>query len=259
VTSLAAQIAETLDAAATGRQALDAPFTDGHPDLGSDLAYEIQDLVVNARLNRGATIVGAKLGLTSRAKQERMNVDEPLYGWLTSDMVLPTGAPVDLSAFIHPRVEPEIAFLLGAEVQAPATVTSVLAATTLVFGALEIIDSRYDAFRFRHPDVVADNASSAGVVAGSVAVAPEQAGDLRLTGCVLRANGEVVATAAGAAVLGHPAESVAWLINELHRRGRRLPAGSIVLSGALTDAVAISAGSFVSAELDGLGTVELRA
>jgi 2-oxo-3-hexenedioate decarboxylase len=259
VTSLAARIAETLDAAATSRQALAAPFTDEHDELGSDLAYEIQDLVVAARLHRGATIVGAKLGLTSSAKQEQMNVDEPLYGWLTSDMVLPTGAAVDLTAFIHPRVEPEIAFLLGAEVEPPATVAGVLASTGLVFGALEIIDSRYDAFRFRHPDVVADNASSAGVVIGSVALGPEHAGDLRLTGCVVRANGEVVATAAGAAVLGHPAASVAWLINELHRRGRRLPAGSIVLSGALTDAVAISAGSFISAELDGLGTVELRA
>jgi 2-oxo-3-hexenedioate decarboxylase len=257
--SLSAQIAEALDAAVTGRRALAAPFTDEHPDLGSDLAYDIQDLVVGARLHRGARIVGAKLGLTSRAKQERMNVDEPLYGWLTSDMVLPTGAAVDLGAFIHPRVEPEIAFLLGEEIEPPATVAGVLAATDLVFAALEIIDSRYDAFRFRHPDVVADNASCAGVVVGSVAVPAELAGDLRLTGCVLRSGGEVVATAAGAAVLGHPAESVAWLINELDGRGRRLPAGSIVLSGGLTDAVPVSAGSFVSAELDGLGVVELRA
>jgi 2-oxo-3-hexenedioate decarboxylase len=188
-----------------------------------------------------------------------MQVDQPLYGWLTSDMLLPAGEPVDLDAFIHPRAEPEIAFLLDREVSAPATITSVLAATRLVFGALEIIDSRYDNFRFRHPDVIADNASSAGVIAGSVALPPEQLGDLRLIGCVLRADGVVAATAAGAAVLGHPAQSVAWLVNELDRRGQRLPAESIVLSGGLTDALPLRAGGSVSAEFDGLGTVEARA
>jgi 2-oxo-3-hexenedioate decarboxylase len=253
------QVAQRLDAAAIDRRALDAPFTDEHPDLDVDTAYAIQQLLVGARLGRGARVVGAKLGLTSKAKQERMQVDEPLYGWLTSDMLLPTGEPVDLDAFIHPRAEPEIGFLLGHEIDAPATVTTVLAATRLVFGALEIIDSRYDGFRFRHADVVADNASSAGVIVGSVAVPPEQVGDLRLLGCVLRADGAVVATAAGAAVLGHPAESVAWLINELDRRGERLPAESLVLSGALTDAIPVRAGGSVSAEFDGLGTVELRA
>jgi 2-oxo-3-hexenedioate decarboxylase len=257
--SLAAEIAAQLDAAATGGLALAAPFTDEHPELDVEAAYGIQGLVVGARVERGARIVGAKLGLTSRAKQERMQVDEPLYGRLTSDMVLPTGTSVDLGAFIQPRAEPEIAFLLGAEIDAPATIASVLAATDLVFGALELIDSRYEAFRFRHPDVVADNASSAGVVVGSVAVPPERAGDLRLIGCVLRDGGEVVATAAGAAVLGHPAQSVAWLIDQLAARGERLPAGSIVLSGGLTDAVALRPGSLVSAEFDGLGTVELSA
>jgi 2-oxo-3-hexenedioate decarboxylase len=253
----ARQIAAALDAAVTGRQALAAPFTDTDPALDATLAYAVQDLVVAARQGRGARIVGAKLGLTSRAKQARMNVDQPLYGWLTSDMLRPTGAALDLERFIHPRAEPEIAFLLGSEIALPATVTSVLAATAQVFGAIEIIDSRYDAFRFRHPDVVADNASSAGVVVGSVAVTPADAGDLRLTGCVLRAEGEVVATAAGAAVLGHPAESVAWLANELDGRGRRLPAGAIVLSGGLTDAVPLRHGGHVTAEFDGLGVVEV--
>jgi 2-oxo-3-hexenedioate decarboxylase len=257
--SLPLEIADRLDAAATERRALDVPFTDARPDLDTDTAYAVQQLLIRARLDRGARIVGAKLGLTSKAKQERMKVDQPLYGGLTSDMVLPAGERVDLSAFIHPRAEPEIAFLLGSEIAAPATITSVLAATQLIFGALEIIDSRYDNFRFRHPDVVADNASSAGVIAGSVALPPEQLGDLRLIGCVLRADGEIAATAAGAAVLGHPAESVAWLVNELDRRGQQLPAGSIVLSGALTDALPLRAGGSVSAEFDGLGMVEARA
>ena len=206
-----AAIAAELDRAATERKPLAEPFTDAHPGLDVETAYTTQQLLVRARLDHGARVVGAKLGLTSKAKQERMRVDEPLYGWLTSDMVLAAGEPLDLGAYIAPRAEPEIGFLLGDTVEAPATITTVLAATRLVFGALEIIDSRYDGFRFRHPDVIADNASSAGMVAGSVALPPDRVGDLQLLGCVLRADGEIVATAAGAAVLGHPAASVAWL------------------------------------------------
>jgi 2-oxo-3-hexenedioate decarboxylase len=255
VTAIAAQ----LDGAVLARRCLAAPFTDAQPDLDSETAYAVQDLVVAQRVGRGARVVGAKLGLTSRAKQERMNVDQPLYGWLTSDMALSPFAPIDLTRFIHPRVEPEIAFLIDRPIAAPATAATVLAATSHVCAAIEVIDSRYDAFAFRHPDVVADNASSAGFLLGPVVRTPAQAGDLRLLGVVLRAGGAVVATAAGAAVLGHPAESVAWLINELAARGRSLPAGSIVLSGALTDAVPIGPGGTVVAEFDGLGSVEVRA
>jgi 2-oxo-3-hexenedioate decarboxylase len=136
-------------------------------------------------------------------------------------------------------------------------VTGVLAATKAVFPALELIDSRYADFSFKLPDVIADNASAASVVVGSKAVPPDQAGDLRLTGCVLRVDGEVVHTAAGAAVLGHPAAAVAWAVNRLARRGQSVPAGSIVLSGALTDAVPVRPGTTVTAEFDGLGVAEL--
>jgi len=253
-----AAIAGQLDRAALTRSALAAPFTDTEPDLDTATAYRIQDLVVAQRLARGARVIGAKLGLTSHAKQERMNVDQPLYGWLTSDMVLPANVPVDLGSFVHVRAEPEIGFLLGASIEAPATAATVLAATAGVFGAIELIDSRYDAFRFRHPDVIADNASSAGVIMGGVTAAPAELVDLKLLGCVLRHDGRVVATAAGAAVLGHPAEAVAWLVNQLAARGRRLEPGSIVLSGALTDAVPLAPGQSVVAEFDGLGAVEIH-
>jgi len=251
--------ADRLHAAVTSRTALPVPFTDERPDLDAATAYAIQDEVVDHRLRSGARVVGAKLGLTSRAKQERMNVDEPLYGWLTSDMVLPASEPIDLARFIHPRGEPEIGFLIGRPLAAPATAASVLAATEAVFAAVEVIDSRYDGFRFRLPDVVADNASSAGVVVGSVLRPPADVGDLRLLGCVLREDGAVVATAAGAAVLGHPAESVAWLVNRLAERGRALEPGAIVLSGALTDAVPLRRGHSLVAEIAELGTVEVRA
>ncbi len=252
-----AAIAQELVAAMAHRRTLSAPFTDRDPDLDLETAYLAQRLVVDARLAAGARVVGAKLGLTSRAKQERMNVAEPLYGWLTSDMLRPTGVKLDLDDFIHARAEPEIAFLLRESPEAPASVATVLAATEAIFGALEIIDSRYEGFRFRLPDVVSDNASSAGFVLGSVTRRVCDAGDLRLTGCVLRANSEVVATAAGAAVLGHPAESVAWLVNSLAARQQSLPTGAIVLSGGLTDAVPLQAGTVVTAEFDGLGCVEV--
>jgi 2-oxo-3-hexenedioate decarboxylase len=252
------QIAAQLDRAALERRPLAQPFTDDDAGFDADAAYEVQRLVVGKRVERGARIVGAKLGLTSAAKQRQMEVDEPLYGRLTSDMAL-SSAQVDLGAFIHVRAEPEIAFLIGREISSPATVAGVLAATDAVFAAIELIDSRYEAFRFRLPDVIADNASSAAFLAGSVARRPQELGDLRLLGVVLRKNGAVVATAAGAAALGHPAASIAWLVDRLAERGERLAPGSVVLSGGLTDAVPLEPGTVVTAEVEELGSVEVHA
>ncbi len=140
---------------------------------------------MQSKLDVGEQLTGAKLGLTSRAKQEAMNVAEPLYGWITSGMIADYGAPVDRSSLIHPRAEPEIAFLLGRDVTAPATVTSVLAATEAVFAAVDILDSRYHDFHFTLPDVIADNASGGRIVLGPQARRPEELVDLRLLGCVL--------------------------------------------------------------------------
>src|SRR3954463_14992161 len=213
-----AQIAQVLAAAERERRDI-SPFTDEHPDLDETTAYDAQWAGVIARLDAGETLAGAKLGLTSRVKQQVMKVDAPLYGWVTSGMLLPYGEPLELTRFIHPRVEPEIAFLLGRDVEAPATVTSVLAATESVFAAVDVLDSRYDNFRFRLPDVVADNASAGAFLLGPRAVRPADLGDLRLLGCVLRVDGDVVATAAGAATMGHPAAAVAWLANRLAAPG----------------------------------------
>jgi 2-oxo-3-hexenedioate decarboxylase len=255
----AAAIAAQLDAAVTERRALAAPFTDDDPALDVASAYDVQQRVVQHRLDRGARVVGAKLGLTSKAKQRQMQVSQPLYGRLTSDMVLDPLEPLALDDYIHVRAEPEVGFLIGDEIASPATVPAVLAATEAVFAAVELIDSRYDGFRFRLPDVVADNASAAGVVVGSVSRAPQDARDLRLLGTVLRRNGAVVATAAGAAALGHPAQAVAWLVDALAARGETLAPGSIVLSGALTDAIPVTAGDVITVEVEGLGCAEVRA
>ncbi|MGH9001306.1 MAG: 2-keto-4-pentenoate hydratase [Acidimicrobiia bacterium] len=248
-------VADQLTVARRERKAI-TPFTDEHPDFDFGSAYDAQDLFVEALEEDGQRVVGAKLGLTSRAKQQVMGVADPLYGWLTDTMVVEADNPVPVDVLIRPRAEPEIAFLLGRDLEGPATVTSVLAATEVVFAAMDILDSRYEDYRFKLPDVVADNCSSGGVVLGPQARRPDELEDLRLVGCVLRERGAVVATAAGAATMGHPANSVAWLVNRLAARGRGLVAGSLVLSGGLTAPVSLAHGGFVTAEFDGLGTVE---
>ena len=248
-------VADQLTVARRERKAI-TPFTDEHPEFDFDAAYDAQDLFVEALREEGQRVMGAKLGLTSRAKQQVMGVSDPLYGWLTDTMIVEADDAVPVDALIQPRAEPEIAFLLGRDLDGPATVTSVLAATESVFAAMDILDSRYENYRFKLPDVVADNCSSGGVVLGPVARRPGELEDLRLTACVLRDRGTIVATAAGAATMGHPANSVAWLVNRLAARGRGLPAGSLVLSGGLTAPIPLARGGFVTAEFDGLGTVE---
>jgi 2-oxo-3-hexenedioate decarboxylase len=224
------------------------------PDLDVDDAYAIQRANYDRRLAGGSRELGFKLGLTSRAKQLAMGVADPLWGLLTADLVHAEEEPLDVGGLIHPRVEPEIAFLLGADVDgATATVASVLAATAGLFPALEILDSRFDEFQFALPDVIADNASAAGVVCGGRLLAPS-ALDPQLEGMVLRRDGEVVDTAAGAAVSGHPAAAVAWLA----RQAGRLPAGALILSGGLTAPVPLKPGMTVSAAFTTLGSVTLR-
>jgi 2-oxo-3-hexenedioate decarboxylase len=235
------------------------PFTDRLPDLDLDTAYAAQWSGVQAKLEASERLVGAKLGLTSKAKQKVMNVEAPLYGFVTSGMLAPYGVPVELARFIHPRVEPEIGFLLARDVHAPATVTTVLAATEAVFAAVDVLDSRYENFRFTLPDVVADNASAGAFIIGPRAVAPRELADLHLLGCVLRVDGEIVDTAAGAAVLGHPAASVAWLANQLDARKQHLQAGWLIFSGGLTEPVPLKPGVAVSTEIAGLGAIEVRA
>ncbi|MEB3022126.1 2-keto-4-pentenoate hydratase [[Mycobacterium] crassicus] len=252
------QVAEELFVAEREHKAID-PFTDAHPDFDLEAAYETQRLVVQKKVDAGDPLVGAKLGLTSRAKQEAMSVSDPLYGKVTRSMLAPYGEPVDLSQLIQPRVEPEIAFLLGAELGGGATVTEVLAATEAIFAGMDVLDSRYRDYRFTLPDVVADNCSAGKFLLGPRALSPTDLPDLGLLGCVFRSDGEVVYTAAGAAVMGHPAASVAWLVNRLAERGESIPSGSLVFSGGLTAPIPLRAGHSVTAEFDGLGTVEVYA
>jgi 2-keto-4-pentenoate hydratase len=247
---------DTLVGAVRDRRAT-TPLTEAVPDLDLATAYRIQDAVIDARVRSGARVVGAKLGLTSVAKQRQMNVDSPLYGWLTDDMQLDTGQVLDCSRFIQPRCEPEVAFLLARDLAGPqVTAAHVLAATEVVFPAVDVLDSRFSGYKFTLTDVVADNSSSAGFTLGGNAIDPRGI-DLRLVGCVLEKNGRLAHTAAGAAVLGHPAASVAWLVRALAARDRGLQAGQVVMAGALTEAVAVAPGDTVVARFDRLGTVEI--
>jgi 2-oxo-3-hexenedioate decarboxylase len=232
------------------------PFTHAYPFLDADTAYDAQWHVVEHRLAGGEELAGAKLGLTSRVKRDQLGIHEPLYGWLTTAMLPAHGEPVPRDQLIHPRAEPELAFLIGEVPEPPATIASVLAATEAVLAAIEVMDSRY-AGRFRFADSVADNAGAARVVLGSTARRPSDLDDLKLIGCVFRSCGEVVGTAAAGAAMGHPAAAVAWLVNTLGKRGQYLRRGTVVLSGGLTASVPLERASVVSAEFDGLGSVHV--
>lgn len=236
-----------------------APFTDDAPDLSEDWGYDVQELDRAARLRAGETLLGAKLGLTSRAKQVTMGVDRPVIGFLTDTMQLGAGRDaLVLAATAQPRIEPEIAFRLARDLTAPLTPWTAPAAVDAVAVAVEVIDSRYAGFGFRLADVLADNTSAAGFQIGAW-MPLRTAGDLSTAGCVLSVDGEVVHTAAGAAILGHPLRALVHLSQHLARRGEQLPAGTLVLAGALTDAVPVRAGATYRAQIRGLGDVVVPA
>jgi 2-oxo-3-hexenedioate decarboxylase len=244
-----------LEAEATGTDR--PPITSEWPGLDLATAYQVQDETLRRRLARGEHLIGVKLGLTSRAKQQRMGITSPLTAWLTDAMALPGGAPVPRERLIHPRAEPEIAFLMGARLAGPGvTGATALAAVTSVYGGLEVIDSRYRDFRFTLPDVVADNASSGCFVTGPVAMPPASL-DLSLEACLLELNGQVADSATGAAVQGHPAEALALAANDLGRRGLAVEPGWIVLTGGMTDAVPVPPGAVLAAHFTHLGSVYL--
>jgi 2-keto-4-pentenoate hydratase len=252
VTISATEIADRLAAARVDRTAI-APFSDEFPSLDLATGYEVQRL---ARGSSGAPI-GWKLGVTSRAKQVQVGIDSPIRGFLGAVHVLDVGEPLIVAEHIHPRAEPEIVFVLGRDLAgAHVTATDVLAATAGVAAGIEIIDSRYEDYRFTMPDVVADNSSAGRFVVGTPV--PVAGIDLRLVGVVFEHNGEVIATASGAASLGSPAAAVAWLVRSLAADGGAgLAEGDVILSGGLTAAVPVAAGDVVVATVDRLGSVEL--
>ncbi len=251
--------AEYLAAGVDERREL-AAITKTIEDLSIDDAYAIQAALLELQLGRGDTLAGAKLGLTSAAKQEQMGVSEPVYGWVRSSTVLEPDDgvnPVALSDFIHPRIEPEIVFRLAEDLAGPGvTAGDALDATAEVIGGIEVIDSRYEAFSFTLPDVVADNTSAAAVAIGTDGAGPREV-DLTTLGCVLEVDGEITGTATGAALLGSPAECLAMLANHVGKHGQKLEAGWIIMAGAATDAKPLAVGTTAAARYSSLGSVRV--
>lgn len=221
-------------------------------------AYEIQLLNIRRRVEAGASIVGHKVGLSSLAMQQMMGVDEPDYGHLLADMEVFEDVPVDTGRFCFPRVEVEVAFLLGADLPGEGcTVDDVLAATEYVAPSIELIDSRIENWKIGLSDTIADNASSAGFVLGQQRVRPSEI-DLLSIDAVLWRNGEVAAKGRSDAVLGNPVTAVSWLARKVAGFGVRLKKGDIVLPGSCTRAIDAEAGDSFRAEFTGLGTVSLE-
>jgi len=256
-TDIIQALAQRLDLAETQCQDI-VKITDDHPEMDWEDAYAVQDALRALKQGRGVKITGFKMGLTSHAKMQQMGVTEPVRGFLTDYGQIADGGICDSQALIHPKVEAEIAFVTRADLRGPGChIGDVLAATDFVLPALEVIDSRYRDFKFDLKSVVADNTSAARYVLGGRA--RNTAGlDLKNLGVVMEKNGQVAATASGAAVLGHPAQSVAMLVNMLAARGEILPAGSLILTGGVTEAIAVHAGDHIAVRYQELGSIGVR-
>lgn len=233
-------------------------ITDDYPEMDWDDAYAIQNAVRQRKIARGTRIVGLKAGLTSQAKMKQMGVTTPVFGYLADYFTVPEGGEVNCKELIHPKVEPEIVFVTKAPLRGPGChIGAVLAATDFILPGIEVIDSRYRDFKFDLKSVIADNTSASRYVIGGRMRSPAEV-DMRTLGLVLEKNGEPVAFGAGAAVVGHPAAAVAMLANHLGARGEEIPAGSMILSGGVTEAVAVGPGDHVSLRMQDMGSVSLR-
>ena len=234
------------------------PLSQEYPTLTPAQAYAIQSAWLDLKLARGARIIGRKIGLTSRAMQELLGVDQPDYGFLLDSMAVSSGSTLSRADFLLPRIEPEIAFWLAKDLKGPGiTVDAVLAATRGVSPALEFVDSRIAKWQIKLPDTIADNASSARVIV-SEQIVPLDGLDLATEAVTLTRNGVEVGSGNGAAVLGHPAEAVAWLANKLAEYGIAIEAGQLVLPGAMCAAATVAAGETYRAMFSTIGEVSVR-
>lgn len=252
-----AQLAEHLESAEL--QARDVTkITDDHPAMDWDDAYAIQDEIRRRKEARGHKTVGLKCGLTSHAKMKQMGVDTPVFGFVSDYMACAEGSEIKTSELIHPKVEAEICIVTKAPLRGPGChVGAVLAAIDFVIPGVEIIDSRYRDFKFDLKSVIADNTSASRFVIGGRSRNADEL-DLRTLGVMMEKNGEIVAMAAGAAVMGHPAAAVAALANHLGARGQEIPAGSFIMTGGVTEAVSVQAGDSVNVRFQDLGSVAMR-
>jgi 2-keto-4-pentenoate hydratase len=234
------------------------PITALYPDLTEADAYRVQMALVATKVERGYRVAGRKVGATSQPIQQLLRIDEPIFGSLFESERVANGKTISLSRLIHPRIECEIAFLLGEDLVGPGiTVSDVLAATRAVMASLEVNDPRTREWKIGSREAIADNGVTARFVLNEQRVPVEDL-DLPNATVVLKINGEEVASATGAAVLGDPARAVVWLANKLAGHNQSLKAGEIVLPGSMTPIYPVDVADKVEAEFDALGSVSAR-
>lgn len=224
------------------------------PDMQLEDSYKVQDLWAEARIAKGAKVVGHKIGLTSRAMQMASKITEPDYGRILDDALYNDGAAIKAATFLKPRLEVELAFVLAEDLEGPGKrIYDVMRATEVVLPALEIIDYRTEVPR-AIVDTIADNAAFGAIVVGGRPVRPYDV-DVRWIGATLSKNGIIEESGVSAAVMGHPAAGVAWLVNKLHAVGAGLKKGQIILGGSFTRPVDIAPGDVIQADYGPLGSI----
>lgn len=252
--SLKAQAAKDLLGAYASRTPIN-PLIETYPDISFEDAYEIQQLQIAARVEAGATIKGHKVGLTSAAMKKQLGVDQPDFGHLLDDMFYLEHQPIPMTNWLQPRLEPEVAFVLGRPLAGPGvTIADAIRAVDFVLPAIELIDSRIRDWKIGILDTISDNASSGGLVLGGRPTKLEDV-DLRLIGCTLYKNGQIVGTGANGAVMGNPLNSLVWLANTLGHQGVTLEAGHVVLPGSVTKMMTVAPGDTFVANWGALGSV----
>lgn len=263
-TAIVTELAKRLDQAERDRKQI-PQFSLAHPEMTIADAYAIQRAWVEIKQTAGRKLIGHKIGLTSRAMQRTSNITEPDYGALLDDMVFEPGGDIDMSRFILPRVELELAFILKAPLEGPnCTIYDVLNATDHIVPAIEIIDQRIQPIdpatgRTRKVvDTISDNASNAGIVLGGRPFRPHDL-DLRWVSALCYRNGVIEDSGVAAAVLNHPANGPAWLANKLHPYGERLEAGEVILGGSFTAPVSVQHGDTFHFDYGPLGAIAFRA
>ncbi len=256
-TSLIQKYGDELYNALITRTAID-PLTDREPTITIEDAYQIQLRMIQRRVEAGETIIGKKIGVTSKVVMDMLKVNQPDFGMMTSGMVFNEGEAIVASSMIAPRAEAEVAFVLKRDLMGPGvTAADVLRATDCVVPCFEIVDSRIKDWKIKIQDTVADNASCGVLTLGGTRKSPRDL-DLALAGMVLEKNGEVISTSTGAAVQGSPVNAVAWLANTLGRLGIGLKAGEVILSGSQSPLVPVKAGDSLVCSVGGLGGTSVR-
>lgn len=236
-----------------------APITERSPDVTIEDAYKIQHQMLSRRIQAGESIVGKKIGVTSKPVMDMLNVYQPDFGYLLTDMVYSEGQDIPVSEkMIQPKAEGEIAFILKRDLCGPGlTNADILRATDAVMPCFEIVDSRITDWNIKIQDTIADNASCGYLVLGGTAVDPRKL-DLSVCGMTLEKNGELMHTGAGAAALGSPVNAMTWLANTMGSLGVTLKAGEVILSGALCAMVDAKAGDSMRVSIGGIGSASVR-